>query len=170
VSGGVHIGTCPTGPELAAPKLGSDPMLGVGALKTLGSLAVGANDDAVAMLDTELLLVGLPGLAGTKELGEAGKAAGGCFTGAVAVMAADMLDVVGVGVGVEWFDDCDAVVLIEGVGWCRVWLALASGPVYLSPSSPGLNVKEEQNPSEELINNVEPSLDLAMLVIHRSIG
>jgi hypothetical protein len=153
---------------LAAPKLGSDPILGVGALKTLESLAVGAKEDAVAMLDTELLLVGLPGRAGTKELGDAGKAAGGCFTGAVAVIEADILDVVGVGVGVEWFDDCDAVVLIEGVGWCRAWLALASGPVYFSPNSPGLNVKEEQNPSEELISSVEPSFDLSTLVIHRT--
>jgi hypothetical protein len=76
-------------------------MLGVGALKTVESLAVGANEDAVAMLDTELLLVGLPGRAGTKELGEAGKAAGGCFTGAVAVTETGMLDVVGVAVGVE---------------------------------------------------------------------
>jgi len=76
-------------------------MLGVGALKTVESLAVGANEDAVAILDTELLLVGLPGLAGMNELGEAGKPAGGCLIGAVAVMEADMLDVVGVGVGVE---------------------------------------------------------------------
>lgn len=54
--------------------------------------------------------------------------------------------------------------LIEGVGWCRGWLAVARGPVYFSPSSPELKVKEEQNPSEELINKVEPSFDLGMLV------
>lgn len=67
----------------------------------------GANEDAVAILDTELLRVGLPGLAGTKELGEAGNPADGCLAmgGAVAVDAVGMLDVVGVGVGVEWFDD-----------------------------------------------------------------
>ena len=158
------MGTWPTGPEFAAPKLGSDPMLGVGALKTLESLAVGANEDAVAMLDTELLLVGLPGLAGMKELGEAGKPAAGCFADAVTVVAAGMLDVVGVGVGVDWFDDCEAAVLIEGVCWCRDWLALASDPVYFSPNSPELNVNEEQNPSEELISNVDPSLDLNVLV------
>jgi hypothetical protein len=95
------MGTWPTGPEFAAAIPGNDPMLGVGALKTVESLAVGANEDAVAMLDTELLRVGLPGLAGTKELGEAGKAAGGCFNGAVTVVETGILDVVGVGVGVE---------------------------------------------------------------------
>lgn len=58
------------------------------------------------MLDTELLLVGLPGLAGTNELGEAGNPADGCLCigGAVAVAAPDMLPVVGVGVGVEVFE------------------------------------------------------------------
>ncbi len=95
------MGTWPTGPELAAAMPGTWDMDGVGAFITLESPAVGANDEAVAMLDTELLLVGLLGLAGTKELGEAGKADGVCFTGAVAVMDADMLPVVGVGVGVE---------------------------------------------------------------------
>ena len=54
-------------------------MDGVGALILLWSPTVGANDDAVAILETELLLVGLPGLAGTNEDGEAGKPATGCF-------------------------------------------------------------------------------------------
>jgi hypothetical protein len=69
------------------------------------------------MLDTELLLVGLPGLAGTKDDGEAGNPADGCFAiaGAVAVVEAGTLEV-GVGVGVEWFDDCDwEVLIVEGV-------------------------------------------------------
>jgi hypothetical protein len=44
-----------------------------------GSPTPGANDDAVAMLETELLLVGLPGRAGTKELGDAGNPAEGCL-------------------------------------------------------------------------------------------
>ena len=48
------------------------------------SLPPGANDEAVAILETELLLVGLPGLAGTNELGEAGNPADGCFGGAAA--------------------------------------------------------------------------------------
>lgn len=62
------------------------------------SPAPGANDDAVAMLETELLRVGLPGLAGMKELGEAGKPADGCrvMAGAVAVVDTGMLEVVGV--------------------------------------------------------------------------
>jgi hypothetical protein len=80
VRGGVHIGT---GPEFAAAKLGTE--------------------------DTELLRVGLPGLAGTNELGEAGNPADGCrcigcavalvVAGAVAVP--DMLPDVGVAVGVD---------------------------------------------------------------------
>ena len=113
MSGGVHIGTAPTGPEFVAARPGIDDIDGVGA-----SPAPGAKEDAVAMLETELLRVGLPGLAGTKELGEAGNPAEGCLAmgGAVAVDATGMLDVVGVGVGVEWLDDCEVFVLIvEGV-------------------------------------------------------
>jgi hypothetical protein len=55
------------------------------------------------MLDTELLLVGLPGLTGTNELGEAGNPADGCrcIGGAVAVVVPAMLPVVGVCVGVD---------------------------------------------------------------------
>lgn len=75
VSGGVHIGA---DPEFAAARLGTEDMDGVGAFIVPGSPTPGANDDAVAMLDTELLLVGLPGLAGTKELGDAGKPDEGC--------------------------------------------------------------------------------------------
>lgn len=97
MSGGVHIGT---GPEFAAAKLGTEDIAGVGAFIEIGSPELGAKD---AMLDTELLRVGLPGLAGTNELGEAGKPAEGCLCigGAVAVAVADMLPVVGVGVGVD---------------------------------------------------------------------
>ena len=100
MSGGVHIGT---GPELAAAKLGTDDIAGVGAFMEFGSPALGANDAAVAMLDTELLRVGLPVLKGTNELGEAGNPAEGCLciAGAVAVAVADILPVVGVGVGVD---------------------------------------------------------------------
>jgi hypothetical protein len=92
VSGGVQ----PTGPEFAAAIPGTEDMDGVGACITPPSPPPGANDDAVAMLETELLLVGLPGLAGTNELGDAGNPTGGCFTAAVAVMEADMVEVVGV--------------------------------------------------------------------------
>lgn len=89
-----------------AARLGTEDIAGVGAFILPPSLAPGANEEAVAMLDTELLLVGLPGRAGTKELGEAGNPAEGCLciAGAIAVIAPDMLPVVGVGVGVDWFD------------------------------------------------------------------
>lgn len=78
-------------------------MDGVGAFIFVCSPAPGANDDAVAILETELLRVGLPGLAGTKDDGDAGKPADGCFgrEGAAVVAEAGMLDDVGVGVGVE---------------------------------------------------------------------
>lgn len=94
----MNIGTPPTAPEFAAAKLGTADIEGVGAFITPISPAPGANDDAVAMLETELLRVGLPGLAGTKELGDAGKPADGCLviTGAVAVLDAGMFEVVGV--------------------------------------------------------------------------
>ena len=113
------------------------------------------------MLDTELLRVGLPGLAGTNELGDAGKPADGCLCigGAVAVAVADMLPVVGVGVGVEWFDVWLAAVLMAA-GVCCDLLCTANGPVYFSPSSPGANVIEEQKPSEDVMSSMDPSLDL----------
>jgi hypothetical protein len=38
--------------------------------------------------------------------------------------------------------------------------------VYFSPSSPGANVTAEQNPSEDVISNVDPSLDLSSLENH----
>jgi hypothetical protein len=82
---------------------GTCDMTGVGAFILVGSPAPGANDEAVAMLETELLLVGLPGRTGTIEDGEAGKPADGCLdsAGAVAVLAVGMVELVGVGVGVE---------------------------------------------------------------------
>lgn len=130
------------------------------------SPAPGANEDAVAILETELLRVGLPGLAGTNELGDAGNPAEGCLVigGAVAVTAVGILEVVGVGVGVEWLEARDAAVSIEGVGACRD--SFAVGPVYFSPSSPAAKVKDEQNPSEEVISNVDPSLDLELLATY----
>jgi hypothetical protein len=116
VSGGVHIGT---GPELAAAKLGTEDIAGVGAFIELGSPELGAKD---AILDTELLRVGLPGLAGTNELGEAGNPADGCLCigGAVAVTVPDILPVVGVGVGVDWFDGVVVVLMAAGVCCGRV--------------------------------------------------
>jgi hypothetical protein len=113
------------------------------------------------MLDTELLLVGLPGLAGTNELGDAGNPAEGCrcIAGGFSMVWMGMLVPVGVGVGVEWFDDCAALILIAAGVACR-FVAEASGPVYLSPSSPGAKVTAEQKPSEEVMSSVDPSLDL----------
>ncbi len=92
-----------TGPEFAAARLGTDDIAGVGALIEFGSPTPGAKDDAVAMLETELLRVGLPGLAGTKELGDAGKPAEGwrCIIGGFSIVWMGMLVPVGVGVGVE---------------------------------------------------------------------
>jgi|SRR5690242_16039765 len=100
VSGGVHIGT---GPEFAAARLGTEDMAGVGAFIELESPMPGAKDDAVAILETELLLVGLPGLAGTKELGDAGNPAEGCrcIAGGFSMVWMGILVPVGVGVGVE---------------------------------------------------------------------
>jgi hypothetical protein len=43
---------------------------------------------------------------------------------------------------------------------CR-FVAEARGPVYFSPNSPGAKVTAEQNPSEEVMSKVEPSLDLS---------
>jgi hypothetical protein len=71
-----------------------------------------------------------------------------------------MLVPVGVGVGVEWFDDCAALMLIAAGVACRR-VDEASGPVYFSPNSPGAKVTAEQNPSEDVMSNVDPSLDLA---------
>ena len=161
MSGGVHIGT---GPELAAARLGTDDIAGVGAFIGPGSPTPGANDDAVAMLDTELLLAGLPGRAGTNELGEAGKPAEGCrcIAGGFSIVWIGMLVPVGVGVGVEWFDDCAAFTLMAAGVACRR-VDEASGPVYFSPSSPGAKVTAEQNPSEDVISSVDPSLDLGKL-------
>jgi hypothetical protein len=150
----------PTGPEFAAARPGTAAIEGVGRFITPMSPAPGAKDEAVVMLETELLRVELPGRAGMNELGEAGKPAEGCLVmaGAVVVVDAGMLEVVGVCVGVVLFEVRDATVSIEGVCECRD--SFASGPVYFSPSSPGENVKDEQNPSEELINSVDPSFDL----------
>lgn len=61
---------------------------------------------------------------------------------------------------------CVVVGAGAGVGVCReVWvvleeLAVADGAVYCWPSSPGANVRVEQNPSDELMIRVRPSFDL----------
>ena len=61
--------------------------------------------------------------------------------------------VVGVGIGVGCADE---VVEITGEGLC----AVGTCPVYTWPSSPCAKPRLEQNPSEELMSKVRPSLDL----------
>lgn len=65
-----------------------------------------------------MLLVGLPGRTGMKELGEAGKPADCCLESAGTV-GNDILPVVGVGVGVDALDALDeaavVVLIIDGV-------------------------------------------------------
>ncbi len=65
---------------------------------------------------------------------------------------------VGVGTGVACADD--AVEMGAGDGWC----AVSTWPVYTCPSSPGLKVRFEQKPSDELMSKVRPSLDLSNMV------
>lgn len=113
------------------------------------------------MLETELLRVGLAGRGGMMEEGDAGKPADGCLGRLGSVAAKEdtgMLELVGVGVGVEWADECEAEVLIMDGVWRRFG-CVAGGPVYFSPSSPWAKVKAEQKPSLELIISVNPSLD-----------
>jgi hypothetical protein len=51
-------------------------------------------------------------------------------------------------------------VVFIAAGVCDGRLCVARGPVYFSPSSPGVKVIAEQNPSEDVISSVDPSLDL----------
>lgn len=50
------------------------------------------------------------------------------------------------------------MLIADGVWLGRLWVA--KGPVYFSPSSPGAKVTDEQNPSEDVMSNVDPSFDL----------
>lgn len=63
---------------------------------------------------------------------------------------------VGVGTGEGWAEFAAAIESGAGCGWC----AVGTAPVYRSPSSPGAKARFEQNPSEELMMRVKPSLDL----------
>lgn len=98
-------------------------MTGVGLFMTIPGSAVGAKDDCVATLDSELLLVGLPGRAGANEDGLAGKPADGCLD--IATADAGMLEDVGVGVGVDCVE-LAAVLIAEG--WCFVVVCTAGVP------------------------------------------
>lgn len=57
----------------------------------------------------------------------------------------------GLGIGVFWFDEAPP----EDTG-CRGPIS----PVYGAPNSPGKNDSVEQNPSDEDMSNVKPSVDL----------
>lgn len=60
---------------------------------------------------------------------------------------------VGVAIGVFCVEDT-AVPLTTGC------FAVGTSPVYICPSSPAAKVRVEQKPSDELMSNVRPSLDL----------
>lgn len=60
---------------------------------------------------------------------------------------------VGVGTGVFWVDE---TAVPDRIG-C---LCVGTSPVYTWPSSDGRNESVEQNPSDDEIINVKPSLDL----------
>lgn len=148
--GGVHIGICPTGPELAAATPGTALIDGVCWLRATFGSGPGANEDCVATDEADMERAGLAGRAGANEDGEAGKAEPepeleGFGTGGAEAW-------VGVGVGVDWFDV--VVVVLIDVGWCF------AGPGCTCPNSPGANVRQEQKPSEDVIRSVLPSVDL----------
>jgi len=119
------MGMPPTVPEFVAATLGTDDMTGVEWFRTTPwsmvplpvpvPVPVATKEDMVATLETELLLVGLPGRAGANEDGDAGKPADGCFCiGSEPGVTEVGIDAeVGVGVGVEWLEDAALLVLME---------------------------------------------------------
>jgi hypothetical protein len=95
VCGGVVKGIPPTNPDIAAPKLGTFPKVGVGLLITLGP-GVGAKEDCVATDEVELDLVGLEG----RTIGT-GDGDGGTPDERDRTWSAGAVAEVGVGTGVE---------------------------------------------------------------------
>lgn len=85
------------------------------------------------------------GLGGGRGAGEAE----GANTGVLGLSKEGAEAVVGLGCAVD-------MVETAGEGWC----AVGTCPLYTCPNSPGLNVRFEQNPSDELMSSVSPSLDL----------
>jgi hypothetical protein len=148
VSGGVVIGTPTILPELVAAILGTCPEIRGGLLSTpvcdAEEFELDRAGDAARGLTKDAVTVGGDGA--VKELAESrclwpepfGNGEGGAKTE------------VGVGIGVFWLD---AAAIADLWG--------PSSPVYTVPSSPGVNDNVEQNPSEDVINNVSPSLDLS---------
>ena len=134
VCGGVvHVKLLKAG--FVAATLGTLPRVGVGLLIIC--------DDCVATDDVELDLVGLGG----------GNGAGDAEGAKIGVLCLSKDTGAEAAVGVGWAGDA---VDVAGDG-CA---AVGTWPVYTCPSSPGLKVRFEQKPSEELMSNVRPSLDL----------
>ncbi len=102
--------------------------------------------------DVELDLVGLGGGNGAGEA-EGANTGVGCLSKDGGAEAA-----VGVGTGVGCAEE--PVDIGAGDGWC----AVGTCPAYTWPSSPGLKVRVEQKPSDELMSKVSPSLDLRSTV------
>ena len=142
VCGGVVQGKLLNAGFVAAT-LGTFPRVGVGLLIIC--------DDCVAIEDVELDLVGLGGGNGAGE-------ARAAKTGVLCLSKDGGADTaVGVGIGVGCVDDA-ADMAGDGCAAVGTW------PVYTCPTSPGLKVRFEQKPSEELISRVRPSLDLENIV------
>ncbi len=107
-----------------------------------------ANDDCVVIEDADEDLVGLTGrTTGTGE-GEGPTPEEGCFAGVDAL--------IGVEPGVEAACAADELAAVRTVGWC----AVGTVPWYCCPSSPGMKLRVEQKPSEEVMRRVRPSMDL----------
>jgi hypothetical protein len=141
VCGGV-VQDKPLKDGFVAATLGTLPKVGVGLLLIIC-------DDCVAIDDVELDLLGLGGGSGAGE---------GASTGVHCLSKVGGADAaVGVGTGVG----CDEDPVETGAG--DGWWALGTWPVNICPSSPGLKVRVEQKPSDELMSNVSPSLDLEIL-------
>jgi hypothetical protein len=147
VWGGVVSGSGGGCAEFVAVTSGTEPRVGVGLFTTP---AGGGCEDWVAIEFVELDRAGLAG-------------------GAVAVFPdtwafAGEGACVGVGRGVMFVDAVPVVELFWAVEFGPV------GPVYGCPSSPGANESVEQNPSEELMSNVKPSVDLRYVRDIRTVG
>jgi hypothetical protein len=156
VSGGVVIGRPTTLLEFVAAMLGTWPEIRGGLLSTpvcdaeacaaIVEFEFGRAGDSARGLTNEAVTVG--GEGAVSELAESrclwcepfGNGDGGANTA------------VGVGTGVFWLDTAAA----DPEGFWG-----PSSPVYTVPSSPGANDSVEQNPSEDDINSVKPSLDLS---------
>lgn len=139
VSGRGSAGGCA---EFVAVTEGTVPSVGVGLLTTPPEAC--CKDDCVATEQVEFERAGLAGGTGAVVVVDALFAlAGDCKC-------------VGVGKGVRF-----ATWLLEFAAFCPKEV----GPAYSWPNSPGANERVEQKPSEELMTNVNPSVDLLWIRI-----